>query len=173
MKSVRVVVDELRVAATDVVARPVRSDGSAVTPAGRRLELAAGPVVAGHLEGLGELPVGSAVLTPGGDLDAGWILHLVLQSIDVPVSESALRRALALGLERVSDWGFRSLTLPPLGAGAGALEPEVAARLVVGALREHALGARDMTLDVVVCVETDYERELFERVLAAEDAVAG
>jgi O-acetyl-ADP-ribose deacetylase (regulator of RNase III) len=163
--TVRVQVGDLHDADTEVVARPVRSDGTAVTSAGRRLELAAGAAVTRHLEGLGELPVGSAVLTPGGKVAAAYILHLVLQSVEEPVSDAFVRRALAQGLERVADWGLRSLTLPPLGAGAGVLEAEAAARLVADTLREHLHGG-GAPLELVVRVETDYERELFERVLS-------
>jgi O-acetyl-ADP-ribose deacetylase (regulator of RNase III) len=104
------------------------------------------------------------VLTPGGGLRAPYLLHLVVQSSEEPVSAANVRRALALGLERVVDWGLSSLALPPLGTGAGALEPEDAARLLAEALREHERMGR-APLDVLVVVETEYERDVFARVL--------
>lgn len=157
-------VGELSAADAEVLARPIRSDGAAVTAAGRRLDKAAGPAVTRHLESLGELPVGSAVLTPAGDLAASYLLHLVLQSAEEPFTEAALRRALAQGLERVVDWGLGSLAIPPLGAGAGALESVDAARVLAEALREHDQHGR-LGFEVIVVVESDFEREVFERAL--------
>lgn len=160
----RVEIGELSAAAPEVLARPVRSDGVAVTAAGRRLDKAGGPAMTRHLESLGELPVGSAVLTPAGDLAASYLLHLVLQSVEEPFTEVALRRALAQGFERMVDWGLRSLALPPLGTGAGGLTIEEGARVLAEVLSEHEDQGRP-GFEVVVVVESDFEREAFERAL--------
>ena len=164
MSAVTVEVGDLVDAATEVVARPVRADGAAVTSAGRRLELAAGPAVTRHLAGLGDLPPGSAVLTPGGDLAAAYVLHLVVRSAEEPLTVATVRRALEQGLARVADWGLGSLTLPALGTGVGGLEIETAAALVAdviaGADAFRASGGR-----VVILVDSDYEREVFTRAL--------
>jgi O-acetyl-ADP-ribose deacetylase (regulator of RNase III) len=165
---VSVTVGELADAETEVVARPVRADGSSVTPAGRRLELAAGPDVSKHLATLGDLPLGSAVLTPAGQLRCAYLLHLVVRSSEEPLSEGTVRRALQQGLARMADWGLRSLTLPPLGVGAGGLEPEAAATLVADVLGARGLGPTTPAADglhVEVVVETDYEHEVFSRAL--------
>lgn len=162
----RVEVGELSAAGAEVLVRPIRSDGASITGAGRRLDKAAGPAVTRHLESLGELPVGSAVLTPAGDLGASYLLHLVLQSTEEPFTAAALRRALAQGLERLVDWGLGSLATPPLGTGAGALEVAEAARVFAEALREHDQLGR-LALEVTVVVESDFEREVFERALFA------
>jgi hypothetical protein len=47
--------------------RPVRSDFSGLTGASRRVEDGAVNEVRACLNGMGDLPVGSAVVTPGGD----------------------------------------------------------------------------------------------------------
>lgn len=163
MSPVRVAVGDLVEAHTEVVARPVRADGAPVTPAGRRLELAAGPDVARHLAALGDLPPGSAVLTPGGELAAGYLLHLVVRSTEEPLTRATVQRALDQGLARVRDWGLRSLTLPPVGTGAGGLEVEAAAALMAEALAPDS-GEGEEALDVVILVETEYERDVFGRV---------
>jgi O-acetyl-ADP-ribose deacetylase (regulator of RNase III) len=105
-------------------------------------------------------------------LRAPYLLNLVLQSTEEPVSATSVRRALALGLERVADWGLSSLALPPLGTGAGALDPEDAAHLLADVLREHERIGRP-SLDVLVLVETEYEREVFARVLTGASVPPG
>ena len=62
------------------VMRPVSSDFSPVTPAMRRLDQAAGPAVEAQCARMGDLPVGSAVITPGGGLPADFIVHIAVRS---------------------------------------------------------------------------------------------
>jgi O-acetyl-ADP-ribose deacetylase (regulator of RNase III) len=162
MRVLRVEVGDLVAATTEVVGVAVRGDGSPITPGGRRLELAAGPSVARHLAALGDLPPGSAVLTPGGELGVPYLLHLVVRTAEEPLTEGTVRRALDQGLARVADWGLRSLTLPPLGTGAGGLDAETAASLMAEALTEAGSG----DFEVVVRVDSEYERDLFARVLS-------
>jgi O-acetyl-ADP-ribose deacetylase (regulator of RNase III) len=149
----------------EALVRPVRSSGEAVTAAGRELEKAAGPTLTRRLEGLGELPVGSAVVTPGGALAAGLVIHAVVQAPEEAVSVPGVERALVNAFRRVRDWGLASVALTPLGTGAGNLEPESAARLLSDVLRE---AGADGELDVTVVVDDGYEEETFRRVLGLE-----
>ncbi len=162
MSRVRVELGPLVDAETDAIGRPIRSDGAAITPASRQIEVAAGPEVARQLASLGDLPPGSAVLTPGGALGPQYLLHLVLRSAEEPTTDLTVRRALEQGLARVRDWGLGSLTLPALGAGAGGLEAEAAAELMAEVLRDVGRSG----LDLVVRVESEYELEVFTRSLA-------
>ena len=151
-------------AGTEAVLRPVRSDLAAVTPASREVAVDAGADVARRLEGLGEVPVGGAVVTPGGGLSAAFLIHVVVQAPDQPLTELTVQRALVNGLRRAREWGISSLALPPLGTGAGNLDPERWAALVVGILRDHADEGGEPT-EIEVVVETRYEEEIFQRAL--------
>lgn len=150
-------------AGTEVIGRPIRSDGAAITPASRQIELVAGGDVQRQLAALGELPPGTAVLTPGGALGSQYLLHLVLRSSEEPMTTLTVRRALEQGLARVRDWGLRSLTLPALGAGAGGLAAEEAAGLMADVLGEAGAAG----LEVVVRVESEYELDVFARAFEA------
>ena len=153
-------VGELSQSDAAAVVRAVRSDGEAITSSGRRLELLAGETVAQRLQGLGDLPVGGAVITPAGDLPAQFIIHAVLQSVEEPVSSVTVRRALVNVLRRARDLGLASLALPLLGTGAGNLDAEEAARLTMEALREH-LAAGDAPRRFEIVVESAYQEGLF------------
>jgi O-acetyl-ADP-ribose deacetylase (regulator of RNase III) len=134
---VTVRVGELGTSMAAAVVRPVRTDGEGISAGGRRLERLAGPQVAERLQGLGDLPVGGAVLTPAGDLPAEFIIHAVLQSVEEQVSTATVRRALANVMRRARDLGLESLSIPLLGTGAGNLDADEAARLLVDALKER------------------------------------
>jgi len=160
----------LHEAATQAVLRPVRSDLAGITGASRRLEAAAGEEVRTRLEAMGELPVGGAVVTPGGALPAGFIIHVVLEAPEDPVTSAGVQRALVNGLRRAREWEMASLSLPPIGLGAGALEPEESAERMVGVLRDHLREGEPPT-DLEIVVENAYEEELFRRVLGAAGPV--
>jgi O-acetyl-ADP-ribose deacetylase (regulator of RNase III) len=153
-------VGELGKSDAAAVVRAVRADGEAITAAGRRLELLAGSSVSQRLQGLGDLPVGGAVITPAGDLPSQFIIHAVLQSVEDPVTSVTVRRALVNVLRRARDLGIASLALPLLGAGAGNLDAEEAARLLVEALREH-IGQGEAPISFEIVVENAYEEGLF------------
>jgi O-acetyl-ADP-ribose deacetylase (regulator of RNase III) len=168
MISVRVL--ELADARTSAVLRPVAADWSAVTPAMRRLELAAGADVHAQCLRLGELPVGSALITGAGELHARFMVHVVVRSLDEPVTVRGVRQALLNGLRRLVEWGIDSVTLPPLGTGAGNLDAEEAAQLMVPILAAH-VEAGPVPSQFEVAVETEYEHAAFVRELAALAAV--
>jgi serine/threonine-protein kinase len=150
----------------DGVMRPVGTDGEAVDAVGRRLERRAGDEMAERLRRLGDMPLGGAFLTPGGGLPARFVLHLVVRSPEQPIASAAVRRALVNALGRADDWDLASLALPPLGLGAGTLEPEAAAALVVDVLRDYrATAVAPPRLTLVV--GSAFEEELFARLLDA------
>lgn len=161
-------VGELGDSEAAALVRPIRSDGEAITASGRRLELLAGPTLAERLHALGDLPVGGAVITPAGELGAGFVIHAALQSAEEPVSLLTVQRALVNVLRRARDLGLDSVAFPPMGTGAGNLEADVAARVLVEALRDHLLEGEDPGGFEIV-VENAYQEDLFLREVSASD----
>lgn len=159
---IEVRVGELATVRADAVLRPVAADGSAVTPAMRRLEQSAGPSVAEHCARLGELPVGSAVITPAGELSASFMVHVAVRSREEAVTADAVRRGLLNGLRRLAEWEIETVAMPPLGTGAGNLDAERAAEIMADVLGEH-LRAAEHPRRVIVVVENDYERTAFRQ----------
>jgi len=158
---------EVRIADPATVAvgallRPVAADGSAVTPAMRRLELAAGEAMLEQLARVGELPVGAAAITPAGALAAEFVVHVSVRSRDEPVSPAGVRLGLVNGLRRVREWAIDNIAVVPLGTGAGNLDAEQAAEVMVPVLVEHVEQGGPPSR-IVIVVETEYEREAFER----------
>lgn len=162
---IRVLRGNLEELSVDGVVRPVGSDGESVSAVGRRLEAAAGEDMAARLQRMGDVPVGGAILTPGGDLPARFVLHVVVRSPEEPITRHTVQRALLNALGRARDWDLGSLALPPMGLGAGNLESESAAEMIVRLLGEHA-DTGDAPGDIVIVVESEYEEEVFTQALA-------
>ena len=159
---IRILISELGEAECEGVLRSISSDLGADTPVSRTLELRAGEKVADRLQGMGTLPVGAAVITPAGDLPAGFLIHAVLQSREEPVRTGTIRSALTNGLRRAQEWGLASLALPPLGMGAGNLEAEDSAQAMIPVLLEH-LQRGDPPREIVIAVTSTYEEDVFLR----------
>ncbi len=157
---------------TVAILRPVTTDWAAVSPATRRLELAAGEALRQQCEKLGELPLGSAVITGAGDLEAEFMVHAAVRARDEGVSAAGVRRALLNGLRRLAEWDLDSVAIMPFGTGPGGLEAEEAAAAMAAVLVEHGRTGASPA-EVVVCVENAYEQEVFQTALdrsSADDA---
>jgi len=161
---IRVVFEPLAHVPSEAILRPVRTDLAPVTAASRDLAVAAGASMEERLQRLGSLPVGGAVMTPAGILEADFVIHAVVMSEDEPQTTVTVQRALRNGLARAVDWGVASLAVPPLGLGAGLAEPEVAARALVEILANHVDEGR-APLDLTIVVTSSFEQELFERLV--------
>ena len=150
--------------------RPVAADGSPVTPSMARLDSALGEKVREQLRRGMPLPIGSATITPGGDLPADFIVSVVVRSLDDPVTEAGIERALVNGLRRLREWAIDMAATVPLGTGAGNLDAETSARVMIATLRAE-LEPDTNPRDIIIVVESEYEKEVFERALAAGDGL--
>ncbi len=163
---IEVVLEPLGSIETDAIIRPVRSDLAPVSAVSRELEIQGGAALQERLQSLGSLPVGGAVMTPGGDLKADFVIHAVVMSSDQPQSTATVQRALRNALGRASDWGVDSLSLPALGLGVGMIDHEEAARALVEILYAHLDEGRPPTR-LVVAAASEYDSELLKSLVDA------
>jgi O-acetyl-ADP-ribose deacetylase (regulator of RNase III) len=75
-------------------------------------------------------------------------------------------------LRRADEWGLEALTLPPLGIGAGGLDADAAADVMVPILKEWFLTDRHPRR-IVVVAENEYERDAFARAIGSDPVVDG
>ncbi len=146
--------------------RSVSSELEPDTPVSRDLEIRAGTEVSDRLRAMGDFPVGAAVVTPGGDLDAAFLIHVVLRSAEEPTRPETLRLALQNGLRRAQEWGVESLAMPILGVGAGNLTAEESAQIMVPLIHEHS-AQFEYPREVVLAVSSEYEEDVFLRAVEA------
>lgn len=162
---IEVRVGELAEVRAGAVVRPVDTEFSPVTPAMRRFEEAAGPAVAEQCARLGELPLASAVITAAGALPADFIVHVAVRSRTENPTPAVVRRGLVNALHRLVDWDVREVAMAPLGTGAGNLDAEESAALMVPVLVEH-MRETGVPSAVTIVVEDDYQRAAFEAALS-------
>ena len=159
---VRVVVADPLTVEGDALLRSVGEGLEGVTPLSRRIGCEAGEAVLIRLRGMGEAPVGAALVTPGGGLSSTFLIHLVIRSVDEPISQSGLARALRNALRQAVGWDLDHLVLPPMGLGAGNLSAEISARVTLEVLREHAVES-SIPCRVTIPVSGSFEEDLFLR----------
>ncbi len=154
---IRAVVDDLAFVQADAVIRPTTSTMAPLSRSLRHLEKLGGETFRNQIPANSELAVGSAVVSDAGDLEAGMVIHAVIQSVSDPISEKVIKAALISALQRASDWQLAKLVSPPIGTGAGNLSIEESAKVMVQVLGRAMASA---TYPEEVCIVLDSEEDL-------------
>jgi O-acetyl-ADP-ribose deacetylase (regulator of RNase III) len=83
-------------------------------------------------------PTGQAVITGGGRLKAGWVIHAVGPSYrGRPEDAQLLASAYRTGLELCSARGIRSVAFPSISTGVYGYPVRAAAAIALGAVKEY------------------------------------
>ncbi len=154
---ITVTVDDLAFVEADAVVRPATHTLDPASPAAARLDQMAGSSYAAQRKLAEPLEVGAAVVTPGGDLVSPLVLHVVIRSDDQNPDSGVIRRALDSAWHRAAEWRLEKVAMPLIGAGAGQLSLEQAARLLANSLRmAHDRGGSPSEVTVVVDRADEY-----------------
>jgi O-acetyl-ADP-ribose deacetylase (regulator of RNase III) len=105
--------------------------------------------------------LGDAVETTAGEMPARWVIHAATMELGGPTSAEIIERATESTLARAEELGCRSLALVAFGTGVGGFPLEEAARIMVGAARDHE-GALER---VVFAVHGDDAERAFSEAL--------
>src|SRR5918994_2970376 len=105
--------------------------------------------------------LGEAVETSAGEMPARWVIHAATMELGGPTSAEIIERATLSTLAKAEELGCRSLALVAFGTGVGGFPLEEAARIMVGAAREHE-GSLER---IVFAVHGDEAERAFREVL--------
>lgn len=152
-------VDDLAFYKGEAIVRPVNAMLGATTPVMRRLERAAGPTFAEKVRLAEPMPVGAAVVTSAGDLQAELLIHGVVSSDEEPVSRATVRQALVSALQRAAAFQIREVAIAPFGLGAGNLDIEESAEVMVDVLGDH-MRRSPYPSSVLIVAETALEEQV-------------
>jgi O-acetyl-ADP-ribose deacetylase (regulator of RNase III) len=144
-----VVTGDLARQAVDAVVRPADATLAAVGDAAARLDALGGERFAAQRRTATPLEAGAAVVTGGGDLPVGFVLHVVVADERGPADRDRIRRALLSAWQRAGDWGLRRVATPLVGAG-GRLTVEESAALLVETVPPAASEGGSAELIIVV-----------------------
>jgi O-acetyl-ADP-ribose deacetylase len=98
---------------------------------------AGGPDVQRESDEKAPIGLGDAVVTTAGDMPARYVIHAATMELGGPTSAEIIERATRSTLSTADGLGCRSLALVAFGTGVGGFPIEEAARLMVGAVRQH------------------------------------
>lgn len=88
----------------------------------------------------GLLPLGGAVATGAGRLDARWVIHVAALHAYWVASEQSVRMGYGSALRVAGEVGARIIATPLLGAGTGGLYPARSCDLLLEAWEERPAG---------------------------------
>ena len=162
MISVRI--DDLAFFDGEAIVRPVNEDLGATTPLLRRLELAAGTQLYNQIRLQEPLPVGAAVVTSAGELPVELLIHAVVMSRTERVSRETIRHALTSALQRAEAWQIKEVGIPPFGLGAGNLEIDESADVMLAVIAQHLREAR-FPEEITLIAETPEEERALSTAL--------
>jgi len=124
---------------------------------------AGGPEVQRESDARAPIGLGEAVETTAGDMPARFVIHAATMELGGPTSEEIIERATRATLAKAEELGCRSLALVAFGTGVGGFPLGEAARVMVGAAREH--DARSLER-VVFAVHGEEAERAFSAALA-------
>jgi O-acetyl-ADP-ribose deacetylase (regulator of RNase III) len=155
-------VDAIVIAATESLFMTAGTAASVKRHGGADIERAAvdqGPIVPG-----------TAVVTSGGELAATYVIHAVAVGHGRIADPDILVAAVNAALAYAGPLQLRRIALAPLGVETGAFSPDEAARIIIPALREAAVGTPVESI-VLAAAHVPEARALAE-VLRSTDAGA-
>jgi O-acetyl-ADP-ribose deacetylase (regulator of RNase III) len=143
-----VVTGDLARQAVDAVVRPADATLAAIGDAAARLDDLGGDRFAAQRRTGTPLEAGAAVVTGGGDLPAGFVLHVVVADERGPADRDRIRRALVSAWQRAGDWGLRRVAAPLVGVANGQLTVAESAGLLVETWPQSETDAAELTIVV-------------------------
>jgi O-acetyl-ADP-ribose deacetylase len=136
---------ELEVMAADVTQLEVDAIANAANTMLRHgggvagaISRAGGPEVQRESDERAPIGLGEAVETTAGDMPARWVIHAATMELGGPTSAGIIEQATRSTLAKAEELGARSLALVAFGTGVGGFPIDDAARIMVGAAREHS-----------------------------------
>ncbi|MBI4297398.1 MAG: macro domain-containing protein [Chloroflexi bacterium] len=88
----------------------------------------------------GPIPIGEAIITGAGRLQARYVIHAAVMGQDLATDADKIRKATASALGRAAELGVRSLALPALGTGVGGFPVKECARIMLEEVKGFLAG---------------------------------
>lgn len=96
----------------------------------------------------GPVDPGEAVITGAGALPARFVIHAAVMGQDLRTDARLIRAATLSSLSLAVEHALASIAFPALGTGVGGFPLDECARVMIGAVREHAKSGAQAPQDV-------------------------
>jgi O-acetyl-ADP-ribose deacetylase (regulator of RNase III) len=121
----------------DAIVNPANSSGSMGGGVAYCIKKAGGDIVEKEAIRKAPIPVGKAVITAGGTLKAGYVIHaptMKSPAMRIPAENARLATRAALGLAITK--GLKTIAFPGMGTGVGGLGYEEAAKVMIAEIEK-------------------------------------
>jgi len=85
----------------------------------------------------GSIDIGETVLTSGGNLKTGAVIHVALTEYDGQITNENIEKSLRNCLKLANKQRFKSIAIPDMSVGISRFPPEVCAETVCMVLKEY------------------------------------
>ena len=123
-----------------------------------------GPSIQEECDRIGGTPVGTAVLTGGGDLKAQHVIHAVGPRMGEGDEDRKLQSAIRSSLALADRHGLKSIALPAISTGVFGFPMDRCARILLTEVYRYLQGGTKIER-VVVSLRGDDTFEIFKREL--------
>ncbi len=123
-----------------------------------------GPSIQEECDRIGGTPVGTAVLTGGGDLEADHVIHAVGPRMGEGDEDRKLQSAIRSSLALADRHGLKSIALPAISTGEYGFPMDRCARILLTEVYRYLQGGTKIER-VVVSLGGDDTFEIFKREL--------
>lgn len=126
-----------------------------------------GPSIQEECSRIGGTTVGQAVITGAGNLKARHVIHAVGPRYGEGDEDEKLRQATLNSLLRAAENRLRSIAFPAVSTGIFGFPKERCADIMLNTVRDHLVEADSSLEEVVFCLWSKEDFDLFGRTLQA------
>ena len=112
----------------------------------------------------GEVPAGSAAITSGGELQAGYVIHAVGPRMGEGDEDEKLKNATLASLRMADTHNLRSIAFPAVSTGIFGYPIDRCARVMLSATIEY-IGGETGLLHIVFCLYGKEALQVFKKIL--------
>ena len=124
-----------------------------------------GPAIQRECDDIGGAPVGTAVLTTGGNLKARYVIHAVGPSWGEGDEDEKLQKAVQNALTLADNKGLRSITFPAISTGIFGFPKERAANIILSTTLDFVRKSNHTLRRIVFCLFDPASYTIFENAL--------
>ena len=114
----------------------------------------------------GPIPIGEAVVTSAGRLNARYVIHAAGMGSDLKTDEKKIRAATLNSLRRAKELKIESIAFPSIGTGIGGFPVDRAAEVMLQTTIDH-LKEKTLLKRVIFVLYGDDAYKTFEKVLSS------
>ncbi len=158
---VRAIRGDITLLEVDAFVHYARPDLQLGSGYGNILAVRGGPTIQKELQAHGSCATGEAVVTGGGTLKTGKIIHAVGPRFLETDMEGKLRATMRAALRRAEELKIGKLAFPPMGAGFYGVPLDLCIRVMLEEIKTHLAG-ETVLREVILCAVDSRETKPFQ-----------